>query len=254
VVATIGSTSSTAVDPVAEIGETCAREGLFLHVDAALAGAAALLPEMRHHFRGVEAADSFVFNPHKWLFTTFDCSAHFVRDPGELQRTFAIDPEYLRTSVDGRVTNYRDWGVALGRRFRALKLWFVLRYHGAEGLRSQLRAHLALARALVGWIEGEPDLELLAPAPFIAACFRVHPPGLDDEEELEGLNRALLARVRARGKVYFTHTRLAGRLALRVAIGQTWTRQEHLEALRSELVAVMEELGVRPPRADGLAR
>lgn len=244
VVATIGTTSSTAVDPVAAIAEVCAREGLFLHVDAALAGATALLPEMRPHFQGVERADSFVFNPHKWLFTTFDCSAHFVRDPLQLQQTFAIDPEYLRTSVDGRVTNYKDWGVALGRRFRALKLWFVLRYHGAEGLRAQLRAHLALTRTLRDWVRDHPALELLAPVPFNTVCFRVRPAGETDEAALEALNRELMARVRARGRVYFTHTRLGEAFTLRVAVGQTWTTGEHMETLRAELVAVMQDLGV----------
>jgi aromatic-L-amino-acid decarboxylase len=241
-VATIGTTSSTAVDPLLELAEVAEEECLFLHVDAALAGSAAILPEKRHLFLGMERADSFVFNPHKWLFTNFDCSVQFVRDPDELQRCFAINPEYLKTSVDGQVTNYRDWGVALGRRFRALKLWFVLRYHGVEGLRSQLREHLRLAQDFSRWVDETPGLERLAPVPLITICFRFHPHGiLDEEDDLELENRKILERIKAGRKAYFTHTKLGDRFCLRVAIGQTLTESHHVEGLKEQILEAMAQ-------------
>ncbi len=240
VVASVGTTSSTAVDPLDAIADVCEAEDLFLHVDAALAGSAAILPEARVYFKGYERADSFVFNPHKWLFTNFDCSAHFVKNPQELQRTFAIHPEYLKTAVDGEVTNFKDWGVALGRRFRALKLWFVLRYFGAEGLRSQLRAHLKLTQGFADWVDHTPGLTRLALVPFITVCFRVEPAGLSDESEIEALNQKVLDRLRTGGKVYLTHTRLNGVFCLRVAIGQTWTQKEDVEILQEEIRAAIE--------------
>ncbi len=237
VVATIGTTSSTAVDPIASLAEVAARYRLWLHVDAALAGSAAILPELAQHFQGIDRVDSLVLNPHKWLFTNFDCSAYFVRDPLALQETFGAHPEYLRTGTDGAVTHFKDWGIALGRRFRSLKLWFVLRYHGLSGLRAQLRAHLALARRFESFVDGRPDLEKLAPVPFQTICFRWHPPGLDDEATLERTNREILDRIRASGEAYLTHTRLEGRLALRVSIGQTWTRDRHV----ARLIELVEE-------------
>lgn len=177
VVATVGTTSSTAIDPLPAIGRVCREHGLWLHVDAALAGTAALLPEMRWILDGVELADSFEFNPHKWMFTNFDCAAYFVRDADFLVKTFAMSPEYLKTAHDGGVSNFRDWGVALGRRFRALKLWFVLRAYGAEGIRARVRQHLELAHRLRAWVENDPDFEVLAPAPLNLVCFRWRPRG-----------------------------------------------------------------------------
>lgn len=232
VMATIGTTSSTAVDPLEAIVPVAREHGMWLHVDAALAGAAALLPERRQHFRGLDECDSFVFNPHKWLFTNFDCSAYFVRDPAALEAAFTLTPEYLRTGREGEVTNYKDWGVALGRRFRALKLWFVLRYFGAEGLRSQLRAHLRLAKDFERWVDATPGWEKLAPVPFNTVAFRYRPPGVEDEAELERINRRIMLAVRDSGKAWFTHTKLADKFALRVAIGQTYTRAEHVEGLK----------------------
>lgn len=228
--ATVGTTSSTALDPLRPIGEIARRYDLWLHVDAALAGSAAILPEKRSMLDGVEMADSFVFNPHKWLFTNFDCSAFFVRDPETLIRVFSIDPEYLKTRRDSEVTNFRDWGIQLGRRFRALKLWFVIRYYGAEGLRERLRAHLALAQEFASWVEKDPHYELMAPVELNTICFRFRPRGARlSEEELETLNRGMMDEINAAGAIYITHTRLGGRFCLRVSIGQTYTERRHVE-------------------------
>ncbi len=238
VVATVGTTSSTALDPLGPIAEIAARHRMWMHVDAALAGSAAMLPEYRHILAGVERVDSFCFNPHKWLFTNFDCSAFFCRDPQTLVSTFAIHPEYLKTAVDQQVINYRDWGIALGRRFRALKLWFVLRQFGAEGLRARLREHLALAQEFKAWVESQPELELLAPVPLNTICFR-HNPGSLDEAGLERHNARLLERINAGGRIFMTHTKLRGQYCLRVSIGQTETRREHVrEAQQAILVAL----------------
>jgi len=226
VVATLGTTSSTAIDPLASVGEVCRRQNVWLHVDAAFGGSAAILPEMQWMLRGAELMDSFVFNPHKWLFTNFDCSAYYVRDPGNLIRTFEIHPEYLRTGVDPHVKNYRDWGIQLGRRFRALKLWFVIRSYGVEGLQSILREHLRLGRLFQGWVEEDAKFELMAPVPLSLVCFRLNDGR--DEESLNALNKELLDRVNATGKVFLSHTTLRGRYVLRMAIGQRTTREKHV--------------------------
>ncbi len=225
--ATVGTTSSTAVDPLGPIGDIAKRHGLWLHVDAALAGSAAIVPEHRWIFDGIEAADSLVFNPHKWLLTNFDCSAYFVRDPEHLQRTMAINPEYLKTDQDNRVNNFRDWGIPLGRRFRALKLWFVLRNYGAEKLRELISEHIRLAQEFGRWVDESESWELLAPVPLNTVCFRWNP-GQCSEEELESRNKDLLDRVNADGTIYLTHTKLKGLFALRVAVGQTATREKHV--------------------------
>ena len=236
VVATVGTTSTTAIDPLAAIGPVAKSHGLWLHVDAALAGSAAILPGMRWILDGAEAADSLVFNPHKWLFTNFDCSAYFVRDPAGLQRTMTIDPEYLKTGRDAEVVNLRDWGIPLGRRFRALKLWFVLRTYGAAGLRAMVAAHLDLAREFAGWIADDPDWELMAPVPLNTVCFRWRPaPAAGDDQALNRLNRDLMDRVNQAGRIYLTHTALDGVFVLRLAIGQTATRREHVAEAWQEL-------------------
>ena len=230
VVATVGTTSSTAVDPLEGIGEVCRRRGVWLHVDAAYGGTAAIVPELRHLFDGVEHADSFVFNPHKWMLVNFDCSAYFVRDRDALLRTFQVTPEYLRTASDTEVVNFRDWGIQLGRRFRALKLWFVIRSYGVTGLQAMVRKHVALAHQLAKWIEAAPAFELMAPAPLGLVCFRYNPPELQgDDARLNALNAALLMRVNASGRVHLTHTTLAGRYVIRMAIGQRQTGREHVE-------------------------
>ena len=228
VVATVGTTSSAALDPLAPIGEICRRHGAWLHVDASYAGAAAVLPERRAMLDGVELADSFVFNPHKWLLTNFDCSAYFVRDVDVLLRTFRTSPEYLRTSHDADVANFRDWGIQLGRRFRALKLWFVIRSYGVTGLQEMLRRHIALAAEFRAWVEAEDDFEVLAPSSLGLVCFRHRPAGTSDGAELDAHNRRLLAAVNADGRVYLTHTLLGGRYAIRMAVGQLATERENV--------------------------
>ncbi len=227
VVATLGTTSSTAVDPLEPIGEICQRHGLWLHVDAAFAGSAALLPEKRGMLRGAEMMNSFVMNPHKWLLTNFDCSAYFVKDPGLLVRTFEIHPEYLKTGQDAVVHNYRDWGIQLGRRFRALKLWFVIRTYGVEGLRAMIREHLRLAQLFKGWVEEDQRFKVLAPVEFSLVCFRLERPGISEEERAR-LNQTLLDRVNSSGRVFLTHTSLKGQYAIRMAVGQRTTTENHV--------------------------
>ena len=228
VVASIGTTSSTAVDPVPAIAAICRRQGIWLHVDAAYAGAAAIVPELRGHFVGMDQADSIVLNPHKWLLTNFDCTAYYVRDRDALLSTFSLSPEYLRTSHDAEVVNYRDWGIQLGRRFRALKLWFVIRSYGVEGLRGVIRRHVALAAELAGWVDAAPDFERVAPVPFGLVCFRYRPRG-KSEKELDAINQRLLAEVNATRRVHLTHTRLGDRYVIRLVIGQRATERRHVE-------------------------
>jgi aromatic-L-amino-acid decarboxylase len=227
VVATIGSTSSTAIDPVPVIGRLTRTHGSFLHVDAAWAGSAALLPECRHYFAGLELADSVVVNPHKWLGVHFDCTAHYVRDPGLLQQSFALTPEYLRSVHDAEVVNYRDWGIPLGRRFRALKLWMVLRNSGAEALRAMIRQHLRWGESFGSWVDADPEFERMAPVSFALVCFRHRPAGLD-EAELDQHNRRLLALINASGRVHLIGTSLRGRFVIRMAIGQRSTEERHV--------------------------
>jgi aromatic-L-amino-acid/L-tryptophan decarboxylase len=226
VVATVGTTSSSAIDPLERIAPICRKYGLWFHVDAAYAGTAAILPEKRWVLKGVEHVDSFVFNPHKWMLTNFDCSAYFVKDPGALIRTFEIHPEYLKTGVDSEVRNYRDWGIPLGRRFRALKLWFVLRYYGLEGLQKMVREHIRLAQLFKGWVEETPDFELMAPVPLSLVCFRIN----DGREEvgLERINRELLSRLNASGRMLLTQTALKGKYVLRMSIGSRTTEERHV--------------------------
>ncbi|HMK37946.1 MAG TPA: aminotransferase class V-fold PLP-dependent enzyme [Bacteroidota bacterium] len=246
-VATIGTTGSTAIDPLKRIGEICARHAIWLHVDAAYAGTALLLPELRWMIDGIELADSFVFNPHKWMFTNFDCSAYFVKDAGLLVRTFEILPEYLKTPERDRVHNYRDWGIQLGRRFRALKLWFVIRSFGVEGLRERIRAHLGYAQSFARNVGREPDFEIMAPAPLAAVCFRYHPPGVDDPAALDSMNSALLAELNSSGRMFITHTRLNGRLALRFVASQTTVVQRHIDAAWDLIRTVARSRGPAGP-------
>ncbi|MBK6346665.1 MAG: aminotransferase class V-fold PLP-dependent enzyme [Bacteroidales bacterium] len=229
VVATIGTTSSTAVDPIDEIGKICREYNIWFHVDAAFAGSALVLPEKRHFAEGLDQADSFVFNPHKWMFTNFDCSAYFVNDPDMLIRTFEILPEYLKTRTRGQVNDYRDWGVALGRRFRALKLWFVIRNFGVDGIREKIRKHLDLAQWLAGEINQSQEFELLAPVPFSLVCFRFCPRHIHDESMLDNINEKLLLQLNASGQIYITHTRLNGKYTLRMVTAQTNVEHRHIE-------------------------
>ena len=229
VVATLGSTGVSGFDPLRPIGEICRRHGIWLHVDAAWAGSALILPEQRWMLDGIEFVDSFVFNPHKWLFTNFDCKGYFVRDVDALLRSFEILPEYLKTAADGRVRNYRDWGVPLGRRFRALKLWFVIRAYGVEGLQARVRHHIEMAQALAHEVAATADLEVLTPCRLSLFCFRYRPAGVDDARTLDDLNERLLAELNASGALYVTHTRVDGAYAIRFCVGQTSTEQRHVD-------------------------
>jgi aromatic-L-amino-acid decarboxylase len=226
IAATVGTTSTTARDPVEAIAAIARERKIWLHVDAAYAGAAAIMPEFRSILAGVEHADSVVVNPHKWLFVPMDCSALFVRDPEMLRRAFSIVPEHvLQHHGASSGTNFMEYGLQLGRRFRALKLWFVLRYYGAEGLREHLRRHIALAQEFASWVEAEPGWEILAPHPFSVVCFRYSPSGFD-EDAAEKLNARILDDVNATGKVFLSHTKIRGRYALRLAIGNIATTHD----------------------------
>jgi aromatic-L-amino-acid decarboxylase len=223
VCATVGTTSSNAIDPLRAIGEICRKAGVWLHVDAAMAGTAALCPEFRWIQDGLELADSYCFNPHKWMFTNFDCDCFYVADRAPLIEALSILPEYLRNqaSASGAVIDYRDWHIPLGRRFRALKLWFVIRHYGVEGLRAEVRRHIELAQTFARWVREDPRFELAAPAPLNLVCFRLR--AGDDQ------NQALLDHLNAGGDLYLTHTRLGGRLTLRMSIGQSHTEFRHVD-------------------------
>jgi aromatic-L-amino-acid decarboxylase len=222
-VATVGTTSSNAMDPVAALGPVCARHGVWLHVDAAMSGTAAVCPELRFVNEGLELADSYCFNPHKWMFVNFDCTAFYVADRAALVGALSILPEYLRNTAteSGAVIDYRDWQVPLGRRFRALKLWATIRHYGAEGLRHHVREHVRLAREFASWVEADPRFELAAPAPLNLVCFR-HRAG-------DAATQGILDRVNGSGRLFLTHTKLDGRLVLRMSIGAARTERRHVE-------------------------
>ena len=221
--ATVGTTSSNALDPLTAIGQICREEGLWLHVDAAMSGTAALCPEFRYIQDGLEFADSYAFNPHKWMFTNFDCDCFYVADRAALIKTLSILPEYLRNQAteSGAVFDYRDWHIQLGRRFRSLKLWFVIRHYGVEGLRYHVRQHVALAQEFAGWVAESDLFELAAPAPLNLVCFR-HVGG-------DAANQQLLERLNCSGELYLTHTSLSGKYTLRMCIGQSNTQRRHVE-------------------------
>jgi aromatic-L-amino-acid decarboxylase len=221
--ATVGTTSSNALDPLRAIGAICREEGIWFHVDAAMSGTAALCPEYRYIHDGIEFAESYTFNPHKWMFTNFDCNCFYVADRKTLIDTLSILPEYLRNTAteSGEVFDYRDWHIPLGRRFRSLKLWFVIRHYGVEGLQYHIRRHVEMARQFIEWIKQDDRFELAAPAPLNLVCFR-HRGG--DEH-----NQRLMDRLNQSGDLYLTHTRLNGRLTLRFCVGQTTTMQRHVE-------------------------
>lgn len=240
-VSALGTTASTAMDPVKAIGVICEEFGLWHHIDAAYAGSSLILPEKRHLADGVETADSFVFNPHKWLFTNFDCSAFFVKDPNGLVRAFTETPEYLKTDVDGDVKNYRDWGVQLGRRFRALKLWFVLRSYGAEGLRRKLREHLALAKWFQKQVEQSAAFELMAPVELNAVCFRYNP-GNIPAGKINELNETLLKKINQTGKIFMSHAGLNGNYTLRFVPGQTEVAEKHVREAWKLIQAKAKEI------------
>jgi aromatic-L-amino-acid decarboxylase len=227
VTATVGTTSTTSIDPVPAIAALCERERLWLHVDTAYAGPAGIVPELRFVLDGCERADSLVLNPHKWLFVPMDLSVLYTRRPDVLKRAFSLVPEYLRTPEDEVAPNLMDYGVALGRRFRSLKLWMVLRAFGREGLAARLREHVRLAQVFRSWVEADPAFEITAPTPLSVVCFRARGAGLAPLE-VDALNERLMARVNATGEAYISHTKLNERLTLRVAIGNIRTEERHL--------------------------
>jgi aromatic-L-amino-acid decarboxylase len=222
VVATIGTTSTTAIDPVREIGEICREAGVWLHVDAAYAGSAAVCPELRWTHEGVELADSYCFDPHKWLLTGFDCDAFWVADRAELIQALSALPEYLRNAAteSGAVIDYRDWQVPLGRRFRALKLWFVLRWYGVEGLRAHIRSGVAAAQQFADWVRQDDRFEIVAPHPFSLVCFRLR--------TSDDANAELVRRLNSSGALFLTHTKVRDQYALRLAIGAPQTTVDHV--------------------------
>ncbi|MCF8224902.1 MAG: aspartate aminotransferase family protein [Bacteroidales bacterium] len=230
VVAALGTTGTVAIDPLQPVGELCEEHNIWLHVDAAYAGTALVLPEHRYMIKGIGMADSFVFNPHKWMFTNFDCSAYFVKDVGALLRTFEILPEYLKTGSRGKVNDYRDWGIQLGRRFRALKLWFVIRDYGVEGIREKVRNHIAWAGELAGAIREHPEFTLFEPQNLGLVCFHYTPRGISDNETLNRINSSLMQTLNSSGKVYLTHTKVNGLVTLRMVIGQTSVTREHVQS------------------------
>ena len=223
VCATVGTTSSNALDPLQQIGRLCREQGIWLHVDSAMAGTAALCPEFRYINEGLEFADSYCFNPHKWMFTNFDCDCFYVAQRKALIDALSILPDYLRNKAteSGAVIDYRDWQVPLGRRFRALKLWFVIRHYGVEGLRYHVRRHVALAQQFASWVQRDERFELAAPAPLNLVCFR-HRAG-------DAFNEALLDSLNRSGDLYVTHTKLNGRFIIRFCVGQTHTELRHVQ-------------------------
>jgi len=242
VVGTIGTTGTLAVDPIDEIGSLSALYDLWFHVDAAYAGTALLLPEYRAMIKGIEKADSFVFNPHKWMFTNFDCSVYFIKNAQQLIQTFEILPEYLKTPSRGSVNDYRDWGIPLGRRFRALKLWFVLRGFGMSGLQEKIRSHINLNHYFSDQVQKIPGI-VLTTEPFLNfTSFRLHPSGMNDPGEINGLNERVIEEINRGGKLFLTHTKIEGLFTLRMVIGQTYVDKEHVERALKEITSVVERI------------
>lgn len=228
VVAAIGTTGTAAIDPLEAIAAICVKLNVWLHVDAAYAGSAMVLPVWRKYLRGIEYADSYVFNPHKWMFTNFDCSAYFVKDRHTLIRTFEILPEYLKTRPDRQVKNYRDWGIQLGRRFRALKLWFVIREMGVEGIQNRISDHISWAGELADRIRQTPGFIVHEPVNLGLVCFRIQIMGNPVKEVQNMINMEFLGKLNSSGKIYLSHTKIKGEVFLRMQIGQTWTTRDHV--------------------------
>ena len=243
VVVALGTTGTLAIDPLKEIAKVASNYDLWLHIDAAYAGTALFLPEYRWMIAGIQQADSFVFNPHKWLFTNFDCTAYYVKDADLLIRTFEILPEYLKTSPRGAVNDYKDWGIALGRRFRALKLWFVLRSYGLVGIQNTLRNQIQWTEALVQHLRDQPGFDIVRPAFLNFFCFRLkNPLNEQSEEEINALNAGYLDMINESGEAYLSHTRIENKFVIRVVIGQTYVEQRHVDDLFKILIRYKESM------------
>ncbi len=243
VVATVGTTSTTSIDPVPQIADICERHGLWLHVDGAYGGSAAVDPSMQWVLDGCERADSLIVNPHKWLFTPIDCSVFYTRKPEIVKAAFSLVPEYLR-NTEGKgdeVPNLMDYGTSLGRRFRSLKLWMIMRYFGHAGLAARIHEHNRLGQLVAQWVDTAPDFERMAPTPFGTVCFRAHPQGMDDEAQLEALNEGIMSGINAAGHFFLSHTKLHGKFTIRIAIGNLRTTEAHVRALWEEIQARMAE-------------
>ena len=243
VVATVGTTSTTSVDPVQQIADTCERYGLWLHVDGAYGGSAAVDPVMRWALAGCERADSLIVNPHKWLFTPIDCSVFYTRKPEVVKAAFSLVPEYLRNAEGAgeEVPNLMDYGTSLGRRFRSLKLWMIMRYFGQEGLAARIREHIRLGRLFAQWVDESRDFECMAPTPFSTVCFRAHPRGMDDETQLEALNEGIMNRINTNGRFFLSHTKLHGKFTMRVAIGNLRTMERDIHDLWMDLQTCLKD-------------
>ncbi len=237
VVGTIGTTSTSSIDPIPQIADICERYKLWLHVDASYAGVAAVDPAMQWILAGCDRADSLIVNPHKWLFTPVDCSVFYTRKPDVVKAAFSLTPEFLRNaeSSGDEVPNLMDYGNALGRRFRSLKLWMVLRYFGQEGIAARIREHIRLAQELVKWVKESPDFELMAPTLFSLVCLRAHPRGIDDEAQLNILNERIMNRINTAGHFFLSHTKIHNQFTIRVAIGNLRTSEQHVRALWKEM-------------------
>ncbi len=228
VVATVGTTSTTSIDPVEEIAEIAEKNNMWLHIDSAYAGVTAMIPEMKWITKGWDRADSIVINPHKWMFTPTDLSIFFTRKPDILKRAFSLSAEYLKTNQDSEVENLMDYGIQLGRRFRSLKLWFIIRYFGVEGLAARIKNHIELAKEFAKWVDDEKDFERMAPVPFSTVCFRYNPQNLS-EEEPNKLNEDLLEKINQSGKIFLSHTKLNGKFVIRLTIGSIRHERRHIE-------------------------
>jgi aromatic-L-amino-acid decarboxylase len=241
VIPTVGTTSTSSVDPVDAVADICEKFGLWLHVDAAYAGSTAIVPEFRQYFKGCERADSIVTNPHKWLFTPFDLSILYCRDMSALKQAFSLVPEYLKTSDAGQVKNGMDYGIQLGRRFRSLKLWFVMRYFGQEGMIARLREHCRLAKLFESWVNESENFEMMAPVPFALACFRIAPKGVP-EPALNDLNEKIMNDINASGEAYLSHTKLKGNFTIRLSVGSFGVEVRHLVKVWEMLNAEVEKV------------
>ena len=246
VVATVGTTSTTSVDPVPNIAEICERYNLWLHVDGAYGGSAAVDPAMRWVVAGWDLADTIIINPHKWLFTPIDCSILYTSKPEVVKAAFSLVPEYLRNteSTGEDVPNLMDYGTSLGRRFRSLKLWMIMRYFGQEGLAARIREHIRLARLFAGWVDEATTFERLAPTPFSTICFRAHPIGMDDGSKLEALNEGIMNSINGQGRFFLSHTKLNGTFTIRVAIGNLRTNETDIRDLWNLLQTCLKDMSV----------